>query len=140
MTNVARPQYRDPFWEIQQLIASWNAHMRESFSPSWINCLDESMSIWFNKWTCPGWVFCPRKPHPWGNKYHSICCAVSGIMFAVEMVEGKDAPREIPPHPTRNQFGRTIGLLLHLTEALYMTGKVVILDSGFCGLKGLIEL
>lgn len=59
-------------------------------------------------------------------------------MFAVEMVEGKDAPR-LPPHPT-NTLGWTVGLLLCLTEALYMTGKVVILDSRFCVLKGLIEL
>ena len=22
-------------------------------------CLDESMSIWFNRYTCPGWIFCP---------------------------------------------------------------------------------
>ncbi len=31
----------------------------------------------------PGWIFCPRKPHPFGNKYHSICCGLSGIMYAV---------------------------------------------------------
>ena len=32
-------------------------------------------------WTCPGWMFVPRKPHPTGNEYHSICCGVSGIMY-----------------------------------------------------------
>jgi hypothetical protein len=36
--------------------------------------------------------------------------------------------------------GKTIGLLLRLTKPVWGTGKVVILDSGFCVLKGIIEL
>lgn len=59
LTNRARPAYRDPFWEVHQLVETFNSHVKDSFKPSWVNCLDESISIWFNKWTCPGWVFCP---------------------------------------------------------------------------------
>ena len=57
--------------------------------------LDKSMSIWHSMDTCPGWVFCPCKPHPFGNEYHSMCCGKSGVMLNVEMVEGKDCPREV---------------------------------------------
>ena len=105
--------------------------------PGWITCLDESMSIWFNKWSCPGYVFCPRKPNPFGNKYHTIACGLSGILFAVEMVEGKDRPSELPSDP-RTQ--KTTNLLLRLCKQLFGTGKIVILDSGFCVLKALIAL
>ena len=113
--------------------------MTEIFSPGWACCLDESMSIWFNRYTCPGWVFCPRKPHPWGNEYHSISCGTSGIMFGIEMVEGDHRPKEIPTDPT-NAKGNTVGLLLRLCRSIYNSGRVVILDSGFCVLQGLIEL
>ncbi len=66
-TNVAPPPYRDRFWEVRQMIKAWNDHMADSFVPSWALCLDESMSIWHSWYTCPGWVFCPRKPHPFRN-------------------------------------------------------------------------
>ena len=93
-TDNKPPPYKDKFWQVRQMIAMWNEQMGKIFVPAWVSCLDESMSIWFNKFTCPGWVFCPRKPHPYGNEYHSICCGLSGIMYAIELVEGKDKPRE----------------------------------------------
>jgi hypothetical protein len=85
-------------------------------------------------------MFVPRKPHPIGNEYHSICCGESGIMFAIEMVEGKDRPPQLG-RPEHGEHGVTAGLLMRLTCAIRrFTGKVVILDSGFCVLKALIEL
>ena len=74
------------------MISAWNANMALVFIVSWIICLDESMSIWFNRWTCPGWVFCPRKPHPFGNEWHTACCGLCGVLFVLELVEGKDRP------------------------------------------------
>ena len=100
-------------------------------------CLDESMSIWTNRWTCPGWVFCPRKPHPFGNEYHTICCALSGILFRLELVEGRDRPKELPSDPKTK---KTIHLLLRLCSTIKAAGKVIVLDSGFCVLEGLIAL
>jgi len=85
--------------------------MKEIFYPSWALCLDESMSIWMNRYTCPGWVFCPRKPHPFGNEYHTICCAESGILFDFEIVEGNDRPREMSAAEFADK-GKTAGLLL----------------------------
>jgi Transposase IS4 len=34
----------------------------------------------------------------------------------------------------------TIGLLMHLTKSIHHSGRVVIIDSGFCVLKALIKL
>ena len=98
-TDKAAPTYKDRFWEVRQMIEEWNNNMKDMFIPAWITCLDESMSIWTNRWTCPGWVFCLRKPHPFGNEYHTIACGLSGILFRMEMVEGKDRPSELPKDP-----------------------------------------
>ena len=37
-------------------------------------------------------------------------------------------------------LGTAVGLLLRLCESAFNTGKAAILDSGFCALKGIIEL
>jgi len=123
------------------VIAEWQ--MRRTTSPTFVcgylACLDESMSPWTNRWTCPGWTFVPRKPHPFGNEYHSIYCSLCGIMFAILLVEGKDAPDRRPAHPTEAK-GKTASLLLRLCKSLYGTGTIVILDSVFCVLQALVEL
>ena len=89
-TDIPFPQYTDKFHEVRQMIIEFNHHMKEVFIPSWVSCLDESISIWTSRWTCPGWVYVPRKPHPQGNDYHSIACGESGIMYRIELVEGKN--------------------------------------------------
>jgi Transposase IS4 len=138
-TNTQPPAFKHPFHPVNELIVAFNEHSQGCFSPGWVNCLDESMSVWTNQWTCPGWMFVPRKPHPMGNEYHSICCGLSGVMYAIELVEGKDRPRQLPP-PKYNEYGKTTGLLLRLTDSIAHSGRVVIMDSGFCVLKALVKL
>eukprot|EP00549_Striatella_unipunctata_P014958 CAMPEP_0118686010 /NCGR_PEP_ID=MMETSP0800-20121206/7574_1 /TAXON_ID=210618 ORGANISM="Striatella unipunctata, Strain CCMP2910" /NCGR_SAMPLE_ID=MMETSP0800 /ASSEMBLY_ACC=CAM_ASM_000638 /LENGTH=65 /DNA_ID=CAMNT_0006583005 /DNA_START=339 /DNA_END=532 /DNA_ORIENTATION=+ len=65
--------------------------MALTFTPGWMTCLDESMSPWISKFTCPGFMFVPRKPHPFGNEWHTIECGISGIIFQLEPVKGKDS-------------------------------------------------
>ena len=125
--------FRDHFWEVQEIIEAWNANMTEQFTPSWVSCLDESMSPWTNKYSCPGWMFVPRKLWPFGNEYHTVCYSLSGILWQMELVEGKDSPSEIIPK--YNNKGKTVGLLLRVLEPIFTRGNVVILDSGFCVLK-----
>ena len=138
-TNIPKPPFIDKFHEVRQMIDAFNKHMMEIFVPSWVPCIDESMSIWTSKWTCPGWMFVPRKPHDMGNKYHSVCCSMSGIMWAIKLVYGKDTlpQRERAEHAEK---GKTVGLLLRITKAIHGSGKVVILDSGFCVLEGIVHL
>ena len=113
--------------------------MKELFSPVWVVCLDESMSPWTNRFTCLGWVFCPRKPYPEGNEYHTICCGVTGILFDLELREGKDRPSELPAEEFSEE-GKTAGLLLRLTKTIHHTARYVVLDSGFCVLMALLAL
>jgi hypothetical protein len=131
-TDKTPPAYKDRFWEFCQMIMAWNKNMTKIFTLSWVSCLDaESMSPWTNHWTCPGWMFVPRKPHPFGNKYHSICCAEMMIMYAIKLVEGLDTPPQIPGDPNE-RLGKTVGLLLRLCKSIYLRGFVLILDSDFC--------
>eukprot|EP00980_Cylindrotheca_fusiformis_P024084 scaffold11524_cov91-Cylindrotheca_fusiformis.AAC.3 len=137
-TRSAPPAYQDKFHEVRDMIDAWNANMNEKFTPSWISCLDESMSVWINPYTCPGFMFVPRKPWPFGNEYHTVCCGVSGIMWGVELVEGKDAPPQ--RHVDFENEGKTVGLLLRMSRPLWGTAKALVLDSGFCVVKGITEL
>ena len=89
------PTYKDPFFPIRTLISKWNENLKSLFKPSWLVCLDESMSKWIQRWTCPGFVFCPRKPWPFGNEWHTIACSETTIIFFVELVEGQDRPRQL---------------------------------------------
>ena len=42
-TTSTPPTFRDKFWEIRDLIESWNALMKDVFVAAWALCLDESM-------------------------------------------------------------------------------------------------
>ncbi len=122
------------------MIGEWNNHTTEVFIPSWVLCLDRSMSIWHSISTCPGWVFCPCKPHWFGNKYHLMCCGVSGVMLNVDLVEGKDRLDKLN-NPKNNKNGeKSCGLLLWMLCKYFLTGRYFILDLGFCMMKAIVEL
>ena len=55
-------------------------------------------------------------------------------MWGMELVEGEDAPHAV------EDPGNTVGLLLQILEPIFASGSVVVWDSGFCVLKGIIEL
>ena len=65
---------------------------------------------------------------------------MSGILFVVELVEGKAHPHQSGPLESENLSEKTVGLLLSMMKSYFATGRYVILDSGFCALKELIEL
>ena len=46
ITSRSPPAFRDRFWEVREILEAWNANMTEQFTPSWVSCLDESMSTW----------------------------------------------------------------------------------------------
>ena len=92
------------------MIDKWNIHMSLNWRSGLFECLDESMSIWYNKFTCPGWMFVPRKPHPFGNEYHSKGCVKAKVINHIDLVERKDKPATYW-HMQTNILGKTIGLL-----------------------------
>ena len=58
-TSRQRPAFQDRFWEVQEMLDTWNTNMTEQLTPSWVSGLDESMNTWTNKYRCPGWMFVP---------------------------------------------------------------------------------
>ena len=125
-TKENPPAFVDHFWEVCELIDAWNESMSKNFSPSWINTIDESISKWINEFTCPGFMYIPRKPWPFGNEYHDAGCADSAIIWQVDLREGKDRPVQLggKEHDDR---GKTTGTLLQLTKPVHGTGKVFVL-------------
>ena len=121
------------------MLQMWNKKMGTNFLPSWINCIDESMSKWINEYTCPGFMFVPRKPWNFGNEYHNAGCADSNIIWALDLREGKDCPQNLG-HKEFNNIGKTMGILLRLTKPVWSTGKVFVLDSGFCVVQAIVKL
>ena len=93
--NCEPPAFHDHFWEIRQMVEEWNANMDINFSPSCENCLDKSMSKWLNEYTCPGFMFVPRKPWKFRNEWHDIGCADTNVIWQLEIREGKDQPCEL---------------------------------------------
>ena len=100
------------------MIAEWNENTKGQFVPSWVSCIDESMSNWFSRWTCPEWKFAPRKPCLFGNEYHSIICGVTTILFAIEVVEGKDRLQEKKDNFTKKR-GNCIAFFASMQEFFF---------------------
>ena len=91
-TDKSAPELSDKFWEVRDLISAWNANIKVEFLPSWINKIDESMSKWLNVYTCPGFMYIPRKPWKFGNESHDAGCCSSDVIWSVNLQEGKDCP------------------------------------------------
>ena len=138
-TDTSTPSYQDKYWQVQHMLHAFNENMANKFSSLWVMCLHESMPIRHNKFICPGWLYCPCKPHPYDvNEYHTACQAKSNILFSLELVEGKDCPLQLTTE-FDNIGGKTIFVLCML-KSYFATGKYIVLDSGFCILKGIDKL
>jgi Transposase IS4 len=70
---------------------------------------------------------------------HNCLCNLR-VDISIELMKEKDEPKQGHGPKEFDNLGKTVGLLLHLTKPIWGTAKVVVLDSGFCVLKGLIEL
>ncbi len=99
-TNNQLPNFEDNFFDLHQIIAAFSIHYESNYNPSWLNCLDKSMSSWLNQ-LCPRFMYVPCKPHPSGNEYHSITGGDQGkpIMWQVKLQEWKDRPKDANGHP-----------------------------------------
>ena len=111
--------------------------MDKNFIPFRIHAIDKSMSKWLNKYACPGLMFVPSKP--WKFVIFLKECGLSNIIWQVDLHEGNNCKAHLGKKEFDN-LGSTIGTLLHLSKPVHGTGKIFILDSGFCVLQGLVKL
>ena len=117
------------------------SHIKYVFMPLWVSCLDWSISIYTNKFTCIGWVFLPRKTHPKLNDYHTIFCGENRIMYRWGLVKGKYSPKEFVSPESETGPGKSIMTLMWRVTILGGgTGKMVIVYSVLCVLKGCIDM
>ena len=93
---------------------------------------------WFNKYY-PDILCVGRKPHTFSNDRHKICCGFTSILWMSKFVEEKESPsqRGAKQH---QKIVKTVGLVLRMCKPIFGSGKSVVFDSGFCVLKGVVEL
>ena len=121
---------------MRYLIKAFNDNTKVFFIPGCISCLDYLMSLWNILWNFPSLDFFTRKTHIYGNEYHYICDNLSGIMFAIGLVEEKDRTSQISRKEFHEEGGKAL-LLLHITNILFGTGQLIILDRRFRVLKAI---
>ena len=92
----------------------------------------------FNKWD-RGFMCVGRKPHPFGNDRHTICCALHFILCRVYIVEGKYRQTQLGSNKWE-KIGKTVGLMLLMYEPIFSTGKCVVLDCVLFVYKGITAL
>ena len=87
----------------------------------------------FSNAFAPGWMNVKRKPHPFGNEYHTIACCDTHIIFFIEIMEGKDRPTEGPNKTAEFEAekGLTPALITRIIRTIWGSSRVVLLDSGF---------
>ena len=66
-------------------------------------------------------------------------CAKYKIIYNVEIAEGKNQPRLLGKKEFEEK-GATSGLMVSMTKQLWGTGKVVVMDNGFCVLEEFIPM
>ena len=93
----------------------WNKNMVAHFDRLWVSVLDYSIQEWVDRYTFPGWMFVPRKPHPFRDNYHTVTCAKSKVIYIVEIVEEEDGPRLMGKKELEDK-GETTGLVVRIVN------------------------
>ena len=120
------PPSSDLFHEIRRFADEHNAHVKLHFTCSWICVVDESMVKWLGI-GMPGWMFVQRKPRPMGRETHTICCAMSKIIFFMEIYEGADNMKH---KAYVAEYGKSVGLVIRMTTDIHSSNRLVIADAG----------
>ena len=136
-TNIAITEFNYPCFQQRQIQDGWHKNMVAHFYPSWVSVIGESTKEWINRYTLPGWIFVPRKPHPLGNEYHTILCDKSKFIYNVEIMEGGDRPIVMGKKEFEEK-GTTAGLMVRMKNMLWRKGKVLFMDIGLYVLEVLI--
>ena len=80
-----------------------------------------------------------RKSHPIGNERHAIACGLSTNMGFAEILKGRDSLCE-RGRPDFSEIGKKVGEIMQCTRPIWNCANVVIMDSGLCVTKVLVEM
>ena len=135
--NLPITDYDDPFFQQRQMEEGWNSNIAGNFYLSWFIVMYESINEWIYLFTFTRWMFFPHNPYPFGKEYHTSVCALSKIIYCVDIVEGKDQERRMG----RKYFGykgTMAGLMFWVSNPLWVTRKLVIMNRSLFIIEGLV--
>ena len=115
----------DPHNLVRRFLDAVNERWRKVFIPGIRIVIDESMVPWKGL-GMPGFMFVPRKPHPFGAELKTACCCATGIMCGFELQEGKDHMKKKPYY---TQYGAGTSCVLRLVHCFKHSARVIIADS-----------
>jgi Transposase IS4 len=122
---------------VDDFVESFNAHRQETFRPSDLICVDESMSRWYGQggeWInigLPTYVAIDRKPEN-GCEIQNSACGRSGVMLRLKLVKSIEAETNAQ-HAHENNLESLHGtnVLMDLTRPWHFSGRVACGDSYF---------
>ena len=110
-TDLPKPTLIDKFWEVRQMIAEWNKNIAV-FSAGWVVCLDESMSIWHNRWHVLAryFVLANRTNMATSITLHVVHCVV--FFSSLNSFRGRTTRRNLARQSLRLSVGRLVDCCL----------------------------
>lgn len=134
--HLTSEQYR--WLLVDGFVTQFNNHRRDTFKPSDVICVDESISRWYGQggdWInhgLPMYIAIDRKPEN-GCEIQDSCCGKSGVMLQLLVVKTK-REQENSLHVEANENHGT-AVLKKLVSAWAFSERIVCADSYFASVN-----
>ena len=79
------------------------------------------------------------RPHPFGNKRHTIFCGLKYILWRAQVAEDKDQPQNIG-QKKYNELSKMVSLMIRMCRPFFGSGKSVVLETVVWVTKGITQL
>ena len=140
--SLSHEQWR---WKlVDDFVAAFNRHRFETFNPSHLLCVDESVSRWYGQggnWInegLPHYIALDRKPHH-GCEIQDAACGVSGVMLRLKLVKTPEAEDAAEQYDDQD-LNHGCKVLKQLIHPWIRTNRVVCADSYFASVSTAMEL
>ena len=121
----------DSFHAEQRQQGAWNQNVEHSWDPGWLACMDEGMT-WNAAGGIPGGMHVPRKFWTEGNEHHTLADHPAAIATHDEIVMGKDRQVRLVEEFEDVHGPGVVAIVLRCCKCMKGSGRVAMLDSGFC--------
>ena len=136
--KMKHSQYR---WKlVDGFVKRFNDYRAQSFIPSEMICVDESISRWYGQggdWInfgLPHYVAIDRKPEN-GCEIQDYCCGVSGIMMGLKVVKQEEDYSDTESDEDSTTLGHGVKVLKELISHWTGSGRLVCADSYFASVQ-----
>jgi len=121
---------------VDDFVSNFNSHRESQVVPSWVLCVDESISRWYGQggnWInlgLPMYISIDRKPEN-GCEIQDVACGESGIMMRLRLVK-TPAASELLEH---NGIPHGGNVLMSLVNPWALSDRVICADSFFASVS-----